>query len=256
MPNTLMLMRAVSAAGELGRQAATGDALIAIGRDHIGERYVLGARAPMADASWKGPWDCAEFVSWCVYQTSGMLFGVYPKNDPVRADAYTGYWYEQALAEHALISVEEAARTTGACLLRVPAASRIGHIAFSDGKGKTVEAHSAARGVSSNSVSGRRWDYGVLVPGINYFRSETAVDLAPTPEILRLTQPMTRGSEVKILQRRLRDLGYFPGTVDGIYGPQTAAAVQDLQIDAQLVPDGELGPATAAALKTARRRAR
>lgn len=77
-----------------GREV-TGDDVLAIARPHIGEVYKLGARAPMANSGWTGPWDCAEFVSWCVYQASGILFGTQPRNDPVRADAFTGFWAEQ-----------------------------------------------------------------------------------------------------------------------------------------------------------------
>ncbi len=29
---------------------------------HVGEDYILGARAPLNNANWRGPWDCAEFA--------------------------------------------------------------------------------------------------------------------------------------------------------------------------------------------------
>jgi hypothetical protein len=77
--------------------------------EHLGEQYILGARAPMGDAGWHGPWDCAEFASWCVFQASGILFGVQPRHDPMLADAYTGYWGEQARADSAMITPEAAA---------------------------------------------------------------------------------------------------------------------------------------------------
>src|SRR5947209_1440452 len=67
----------------------TGDDVVALARRHVGEEYILGARAPMANAAWKGPWDCAEFVSWCVFQATGILYGTKPRNDPMLADAFT-----------------------------------------------------------------------------------------------------------------------------------------------------------------------
>lgn len=50
------------------------------------------------------------------------------------------------------------------------------------------------------------------------------------------------------LQARLQQAGYDPGEVDGIYGPQTVAAVQQLQTDSGLRETGYLDAATAAAL--------
>ena len=222
----------------------TGDAILAIASDHLGESYVLGARAPMANAGWTGPWDCAEFASWCVYQSSGRLFGVRPKDDPVRADAYTGFWAEDAIGA-AACPVDVAVRISGAMLLRKPATrDRGGHIAISDGNGGTVEAHSSNEGVIRFTANGRRWDTGVLVPGIAFAMSDAeAVVTAPT-NVIRLTHPLTRGPKVLAIQKRLTELGYRPGTLDGVYGPQTVSAVVAFQNDEGIVPDGEVGDLT------------
>ncbi len=59
-----------------------------------------------------------------------------------------------------------------------------------------------------------------------------------------------RGARVFALQRRLRDLGYDPGPVDGVFGPRTEAAVRTFQRDAGLVPDGIVGRRTRAALES------
>ena len=49
---------------------------------------------------------------------------------------------------------------------------------------------------------------------------------------------------VRALQRSLRALGQRPGPVDGVYGPQTEAAVERLQRDRGLAVDGIVGPRT------------
>jgi N-acetylmuramoyl-L-alanine amidase len=49
--------------------------LLRIVARHIGERYVYGARVAKDNPNHRGPWDCAEFVSWCVYQESQRLYG-------------------------------------------------------------------------------------------------------------------------------------------------------------------------------------
>ena len=51
------------------------------------------------------------------------------------------------------------------------------------------------------------------------------------------------------LQQQLADAGFDPGTVDGIYGPQTVAAVQALQKAAGLPETGTVDKATEAALR-------
>lgn len=228
----------------------TGDAIVHTAQSHLGEPYILGARAPMANAKWKGPWDCAEFVSWCVFQTTGVLFGTRPRNDPVMADAFTGFWFDQAREAGATVPVETAVGIVGAILLRAPAPQAIGHIAFSDGAGGTIEAFNKKRGVIRSKAGGRRWDVGVLVPGVSYFQSDAPVPLEPPPEqVLRVTQPLMRGELVRKVQRALIAAGLAPGKADGVFGPQTAHAVRAFQATHDLVADGEVGPATLKALK-------
>jgi peptidoglycan hydrolase-like protein with peptidoglycan-binding domain len=53
---------------------------------------------------------------------------------------------------------------------------------------------------------------------------------------------------VKTLQQQLGQLNYYEGPVDGIIGPQTIAAVEDLQRQAGLPQTGTMNPATQAAL--------
>ncbi|MFP5361428.1 MAG: peptidoglycan-binding protein [Thermoleophilia bacterium] len=55
-------------------------------------------------------------------------------------------------------------------------------------------------------------------------------------------------ADVAALQVALRSAGLYPGTVDGIAGPGTAAAVRAAQRDAGLLVDGVAGPATRRAL--------
>ena len=226
---------------------STGDDIIALALRHLGEDYVLGALAPKNEAHWQGPWDCAEFVSWCVCQASGVLYGCQDNRaDPAVADAYTGYWARDAAGLGKKVSVAEAARTPGAAVLRV--GPKMGHIVISDGRGGTVEAHSANDGVIRYTLSGRRWDMGILVPGIQY-RPLTGTVRVPPPAILyRLTSPPRQGDQVRRIQKKLEEQGFDPQGVDGIYGPKTFAAVLAFQLARGLLPDGEVGPQTAKAL--------
>ncbi len=224
--------------------SATGVDLVARGMQHLGEEYILGARAPMGNANWVGPWDCAEFCSWCVYQETGLLYGVNNKHDPMLADAYTGFWAQDAQTYGQIVSTEDALSIAGACLLRKPATGRTGHIVFSDGQGGTVEAHSRVRGVITHTALGRRWDYGVLVPGVQYFMNENPVPMEAIGPIYRLMSPLMRGTKVLQIQTILATKGYSVGDVDGVFGPQTESAVVLFQEDEGLVADGEVGKAT------------
>jgi peptidoglycan hydrolase-like protein with peptidoglycan-binding domain len=56
------------------------------------------------------------------------------------------------------------------------------------------------------------------------------------------------GADVTRLQERLRAIGLFSGAVDGVFGRETEAAVQQAQRNYNLEPDGIVGPATWEAL--------
>ena len=61
-----------------------------------------------------------------------------------------------------------------------------------------------------------------------------------------LSKRGSRGTEVRNIQSRLSAWGYNPGSVDGIYGAKTEAAVKRFQKKHGLTPDGIAGPATLA----------
>lgn len=65
-----------------------------------------------------------------------------------------------------------------------------------------------------------------------------------------------RGSEVEVLQRRLKELNYGTGKIDGAYGPTVARAVASFKADQKRAgretePDDIIGPVTWSALNAA-----
>ncbi len=54
----------------------------------------------------------------------------------------------------------------------------------------------------------------------------------------------SRGSEVRDIQKKLAALGYYSGSVDGIYGSKTESAVRAFQRNCGLTADGIAGPKT------------
>lgn len=59
---------------------------------------------------------------------------------------------------------------------------------------------------------------------------------------------MQIGDDAAMLQRRLSDMGFDCGRVDGVFGASTDHAVRDFQRNVGLKPDGVVGPATLRAL--------
>ena len=60
--------------------------------------------------------------------------------------------------------------------------------------------------------------------------------------------PVQPSAAVLQLQRELGQLNYYEGSVDGVMGPQTIAAIKDLQRQAGLPQTGQMNAATQAAL--------
>ena len=58
----------------------------------------------------------------------------------------------------------------------------------------------------------------------------------------------SRGEEVKQIQTKLKRWGYYNGSIDGIYGSKTVAAVKYFQRKNGLTQDGIAGPKTLAAM--------
>ena len=77
--------------------------------------------------------------------------------------------------------------------------------------------------------------------------STAAKPIVPLPFPGKLLQQGSYGTDVRIIQQRLHDLGN-PLTVDGIFGLRTRALVVDFQRKKQLFPDGIVGAKTWSAL--------
>lgn len=55
-------------------------------------------------------------------------------------------------------------------------------------------------------------------------------------------------TSVREIQQALKDKGFDPGAIDGVWGRKTIAAVKQFQSEQHLTPDGIVGPKTTAAL--------
>lgn len=214
-----------------------------------GQAYIEGTLVPKDDSGWNGPWDCAELCSWAVYQTANILYGC--TNDkalPAHADAYSGAWKNDAESLGIIVTTDVAARTPGAMVLRAPTSALGGHIVVSDGVGGTIEAKGKAWGVVKDTLTGRRWDFGILVPGITYTSLSPVIVSGPTSTVYRYTNPMMVSAKVGEIQQALTVAGFSTKGVDNIFGINTLNAVMAFQRAKGLLIDGEVGVNTASAL--------
>ncbi len=62
--------------------------------------------------------------------------------------------------------------------------------------------------------------------------------------ISALSKLGSRGEEVRRIQKKLKELGYYKGSVDGIYGTATQKAVKSFQKNCGITADGIAGPKT------------
>lgn len=67
-------------------------------------------------------------------------------------------------------------------------------------------------------------------------------------ESMALSKYGSSGSEVTQIQTKLKRWGYYNGSIDGIYGSKTVAAVRSFQSKNGLTVDGIAGPKTLAAM--------
>ncbi len=70
-------------------------------------------------------------------------------------------------------------------------------------------------------------------PGCPYYQTEQEVERE-----LTATEPALKGDDVIQVQERLKQLDFYHGGIDGVYGPATIAAVIEFQKSHGLEPDG------------------
>lgn len=128
-----------------------------------------------------------------------------------------------------------------------------GHVGVYIGGGYAVEERGFNYGCVKTRVSSRNWTHWYKLPFIDY--GEGAVNVPATEYTLgsRLLKKGMEGSDVKVLQELLLQLGYdLPRYgADGDFGSETEAAVKAFQKDEGLEVDGKYGEKSHAALMDA-----
>lgn len=148
---------------------STGDQLVKLAMQHVGEKYDFGANVPLDQKDYSGPWDCAEFASWLVFQVSNEVVGCSDNGAELKkVEPYSGAWARDADHSRHKMTVEKAAKIRGAILVRKPRNDKPGHVSISRGDGTTIEAMDTAHGVAVGKVLGRKWDICFEVVGASH----------------------------------------------------------------------------------------
>ena len=106
-------------------------------------------------------------------------------------------------------------------------------------------------GVAGPAAAASGAGNGTSTIGATHVAATTGLLLAPTPGAT--LKRGDKGAQVKALQLRLRELRYWVGDIDGVFGNLTQQALFAFQKQQGLEIDGVYGPNTAKALAKAKR---
>jgi len=109
------------------------------------------------------------------------------------------------------------------------------------GSSQTASSNNNNNNNSGNTNSGNTNTTSNVPTTVNNSGRDTK-DIASTGYVT--LENGTESEQVKTLQKRLKDLGYYHGNVDGKYGDETQASVMAFQLRNNLTVDGKAGPAT------------
>ena len=88
----------------------------------------------------------------------------------------------------------------------------------------------------------------LMVCAMGFCVSSAVVPQQAETAYAAVIQQGNTGSTVKTMQRKLKNWGYYKGSIDGIFGSKTKEAVKYFQRKNGLAVDGVVGPKTLAAL--------
>jgi peptidoglycan hydrolase-like protein with peptidoglycan-binding domain len=109
---------------------------------------------------------------------------------------------------------------------------------------RAIEAFQRDRGLAVDGQLGP-----VTADALRDARVPTASAAAPRPAPARVAAlPVTDPTAVRAVQNRLRQLGFYDGAADGVWGVGTQSAVEQFQRSKGLNVSGEITPQTASAM--------
>jgi len=190
---------------------------------------------------------CAKWFGKIVVDCSGLVIEAYRSKIPGYGDKTANTIYSKSVQKGKISTIPE---IPGLCVWRS------GHIGIYIGNGKVIESGGTSVGVVLSKLTapatGKKWTNWGKMADVDY--SNTTIPKQPDPSscwvgrYLKIKAPYMRGGDVEQVQTALKNSGFDPGAIDGIYGPYTERAVKAFQKKKGLKVDGIVGPETAKAL--------
>ena len=149
-----------------------------------------------------------------------------------------------AIATASSVPVSTAAPTTSTTTTLVPAATIERVQQAEDDLARTAEGITAETALVE---AGAAYNSATLALEIAWLRLLDEAECVSEEQQANAIEQLT--AYTTALQNGLQTAGYDPGPIDGIYGPQTVAAVEQLQTDSGLPVTGFVDEATARALQ-------
>ncbi len=118
---------------------------------------------------------------------------------------------------------------------------------YGDQTVQAVKAFQKANSLTEDGIAGKK----TLKKMENLRNTPAAAAVQPVQSSDTSLSSGMSGSAVSSLQQKLKDLGYYTGTVDGVYGSGTLSAVIAFQASHGLTADGVAGSRTLSALASA-----
>lgn len=131
---------------------------------------------------------------------------------------------------------------------------------YQDSTETAVRAFQQDVGLNNDGIVGpATWDKLLPTPSTDFNPPEVTATASETeggdqaeekdePVDLPTLRSGMYGPAVARVQETLKELGFYTGPLDGVFGPGTETAVMDFQRSVQLADDGVVGPATWGAL--------
>lgn len=179
-------------------------------------RWFGKSRYPYGN-KWNGKFsaDCSGFVVWLMRQLEVETW---------RDTTANGIYYTRCK------SISRNDLKVGSLCFRSNSKKRITHMAIYIGNGKVIHARSSYYGIRIDKIGNSFNLFGNLKE--MEFLPQLA-EVKPTyKRMLRKKWRYMRGEDVKLVQARLKKLGFDCGIIDGIYGKNTKKAVLQFQYSA------------------------
>ena len=197
----------------------------------------LSGTCSCSACKWQGKlaFDCRGFTHWCLLKGAGINISGGGATSQYNTAAN---WYSRGSIGQMPDCV--------CCVFQQINGRTMQHTGLHVGGGEIIH---CSHGVQSGRVTDKGWTHWAIPAGLYTEDELRQIGVITVRQTLRKG---ARCAEVKVCQELLTAQGYSPGTVDGVYGTQTIAAVTAYQRDHGLTADGICGPMTWAALEAAK----